>query len=548
MESQLPRVVRAESGRWQLVVDGAATVLFGGQVHNSTSSSAEHFEAAAEKLRQLNLTVALAPVSWELLEPEEGRFDFTQVDDLLDVARRHGLRLVLLWFGAFKNAASTYAPRWVRADRTRFPRAEVGDEQLRHNPFETEARATLSVFSPDLRDADEMAFVALLGHLAEVDAEHTVVMVQVENEIGLLGASRDHNEAAEAAWTADVPAPLLDYLVAERDRLTPALATAWASQGHRTSGGWADVFGTGWPAAEIFMAWHFASYADALAAAGKRVHALPMFVNAWLGPQPGQEQAGEYPSGGPASRVLDVWKAAAPSIDLLSPDVYVERAAEVLATYDRPDNPLFVPESLFSTSSLLLALGRHGALGFSVFGAEDGRPGNQFSSACALLAPMAGPLASAQSQGRVAAVVVDDPDAGAEVRLGGYTIAVRDAGHQLRRALLDMGVPAPTETTEQPWETEGAAVMAVRSDGRPMGLLVQESDDTFLVIGTGLSLEFTHPSGPVEIDRLEEGRYSDGRWVRGRVLNGDERLQLVPLDRFGATRVTLLRLTEESAR
>lgn len=237
MNPSLPHLIDTGSGA-RLVVDDRPTILFGGQVHNSTSSSAAHFETAAQKLRQLNLGVALAPVTWELVEPEEGGFDFSGVDDLLRVARAHELRLVLLWFGAFKNAASTYAPRWVRADRTRFPRACVGHERLRANPFETEARATLSVFSPELRQADREAFVALLAHLAEADPEHTVLMVQVENEIGLLGAARDHSPLAEAAWASEVPSALIDYLSTHRDSLTPALASVWAERGQRAGGTW----------------------------------------------------------------------------------------------------------------------------------------------------------------------------------------------------------------------------------------------------------------------------------------------------------------------
>lgn len=547
MRSSLPHLIEAGADR-RLVIDDRPTILLGGQVHNSTSSSARHFEAAAKKLRSLNLSTALTPVTWELLEPEEGRFDFTGVDDLLRIAGEHDLRLVLLWFGAFKNAASTYAPRWVRADRTRFPRASTGDEKLRLNPFETEARPTLSVFSPALREADRTAFAALLAHLAEVDLEHTVVMVQVENEIGLLGAARDHCGLAEAAWADAVPSKLIDYLTANRERLAPALAVVWAGNGNRTSANWEQVFGDDWRAAEVFMAWHFAVYVDELAVAGKQAHPLPMYVNAWLGPQPGQEQAGEYPSGGPTENVLDVWKAAAPAIDFLSPDIYTDRAAEVLATYARPDNPLFVPESLFSAASLVLALGRHHGLGYSVFGAEDGRVGNQFSAVCELLAPMAAEIAAAQSEGRIAAVVVDEPESEVKLTLGGYTLTIRDARHQLRRALLDMGVPAPPEITELPWETEGHAVMAKRADARPFGLVLHQDDDSFLVVGTGLNFTFEDSDGSVEIDRIEEGRYVDGQWVRGRVLNGDERLQPVPLDQVGASRLTVLRFDERTDR
>lgn len=377
-----------------------------------------------------------------------------------------------------------------------------------------------------------------------MDADNTVVMVQVENEIGLLGASRDHSAGAEGAWASPVPSELAAYLSEHRADLGPELAGLWERQGRRTSGTWAEVFGDDWRAAGVFMAWHFASYVEGVAAAGKAVHPLPMYVNAWLGPQAGQDQAGEYPSGGPTAHVLDVWKAGAPSIDLLAPDIYVAEAAPVLATYERPDNPLFVPETRFNTGNLLQALGRHGAIGFSVFGAEDGRDANQFSTACALLAPMAHAIADAQGEGRIAAVVLDPGQTVERLQLGDFTIEARDARFFLRRALLDAGVPAPPEAVESEPETEGWAVMPANADPRPQGLLILEDPDQVLVVGTGLSLSFTLASGNVEIDRLEEGTYVDGRWTRGRVLNGDERLQIVPLDQFGASRITLMRHTD----
>ncbi len=189
--------LRRQGRTTQLVVDGAPFLVLGGELHNSSSSDLPYLQPAWERLVALGLNTVLAAVSWELVEPEEGRFDWTMVDGLIVEARRHGLRLILLWFGSWKNGQSTYVPLWVKRDYRRFPRARRRDGR---------AVEVLSTFSDANRQADARAFGALLRHLREVDgADHTVIMVQVENEVGLLGDSRDRSGDAEAAFAAPVP-------------------------------------------------------------------------------------------------------------------------------------------------------------------------------------------------------------------------------------------------------------------------------------------------------------------------------------------------------
>ena len=143
----------------------------------------------------------IGAASWAQVEPVEGSFDFSTVDAQVEAARARGLRLVLIWFGAFKNAASTYAPGWVRRDVGRFPRAvATGTDTALFTYPGAMPKPVLSVFSADLLDADRRAFVRFMEHLARPIPEHIVVMVQVENEVGLLRDSRDRSPAAEAAW------------------------------------------------------------------------------------------------------------------------------------------------------------------------------------------------------------------------------------------------------------------------------------------------------------------------------------------------------------
>src|SRR4051794_34723034 len=252
-----------------------------------------------DRLAGMGIRTVIGAASWAQLEPVEGSFDFSTVDAQIEQARDRGIRLVLIWFGAFKNAGSTYAPRWVRADPQRFPRAVVHGESTHFTYPGAMPKPVLTVFSPGLLDADRRAFVRFMEHLAAVDPEHVVVLVQVENEVGLLRDSRDRSPQAEAAWQSPVPQPLIDHLVEHETALRPELATLWARQGNRKSGTWSEVFGDDWQADEVFMAWAFASYCGDLATAGKHVKPLPMYANAWLGPQPGQSRAGEWPSGGP---------------------------------------------------------------------------------------------------------------------------------------------------------------------------------------------------------------------------------------------------------
>ncbi|PJF38504.1 MAG: glycoside hydrolase family 42, partial [Phototrophicales bacterium] len=110
------------------------------------------------------------------------------VDEMIYEARRHGLRLILLWFGTWKNGMSSYAPAWVKRDFRRFPRVKIHDGQLVE---------ILSTFSTETRDADARAFAELMRHLKTIDGDdHTVIMVQVQNEVGVLGDSRDRSPIA----------------------------------------------------------------------------------------------------------------------------------------------------------------------------------------------------------------------------------------------------------------------------------------------------------------------------------------------------------------
>ncbi|MFS0732351.1 DUF5597 domain-containing protein [Microbacterium sp. 1P10UB] len=536
-----PWTISAEAP-FALSRDGVPALLLGGQVHNSSSSSPRAVADSFAHLRRIGANTVLAPVSWALCEPVEGSFDFGLVDAMITEARRGGLRLVLLWFGAYKNAASTYAPRWVRADTSRFPRAEV--EQTRAQAFSYDgamAKPVLSVFGAELREADATAFEALIRHIAAADADGTVAMVQVENESGLLGDSRDRSATAEQAWTSAVPPELVAH-VRDASAPTTLARTLWETAGQRSAGSWREVFGDSSAGHEVFMAWGFGSYVEHLASRGRAIADIPMYANAWLGPQPGQDEPGQWPSGGPSSRVLDIWHAAAPSLALLGPDIYVQDADAAMAAYATGAQPLFVPECRPRAGELVRAVGRYRAVGWSAFGANDLNPDGQVAATLGLLAALEDEIAAAQQRGSIAAVVLEPETDQATVHIDGVDVTVRAGLALLHRMLLDAGVFVPDLEVSVPDESLPGAEVPHAGDSRPFGLIIGTGDDSFIVVGRELALDFFVTDRRVEIDEVEELLLEDGRLVSGRILNGDERLHLVPTHHVGATRIRLVRV------
>lgn len=515
--------LRAQGDAVQLVVDGEPFLILGGELGNSSASSLTYMDPIWPKLADLNLNTVLAPVYWELVEPEEGQFDFTLVDGLIEQARAHDMRLVLLWFGSWKNSMASYVPDWVKRDHERFPRAERSDGS---------AMEMLSAFSEANVAADARAFEALMRHLRAVDGdEHTVIMVQVENEVGMIPEARDHSTAADAAYASEVPERLMEYLQAHRETLAPPLRERWAANGYRTAGTWEEVFGEGVYTEELFTAWHYARYVDRVAAAGQAVYSLPMYVNAAL-IRP-DERPGEYPSGGPLPHLVDLWRAGAPSIDFLAPDIYFPNFVEWVQRYDRVGKAVFIPEAgragwPTSASNAFYAFGEHDAMGYSPFSIEDAPEGGPLAQAYAVLHQLNPLILKHQGRGTMAGVrppVAFDGTVDAapqEIVLGDYVFEV---------SFVD------------PWTPREDQQLATHG-----GLIIALSDDEFIVAGTGLTITFA-PYGPgapqAGILRIEEGQFVDGEWRRGRVLNGDQSHQgrhlRLPPGEFGIQRVELYR-------
>jgi hypothetical protein len=513
----LPRLERTPAG-FRLLVDGEPFLVLGAQAHNSSSSDLAALRRFFDGVEALGANTAETPVYWELVEPAPGRFDFRLVDSLVEEARRRQVRLVLLWFASWKNGEMHYAPAWVKSDRRTYRRVigPGGDE-----------RDILSPTCDAARDADARAFAALMGHVRSIDeTERTVILVQVENETGLMGADRDYSAEATRLFGSEVPPELVRHLQAHQGALAPSLDAAWTRAGRRAAGTWSAVFGE--MAAEAFSAWHIARYVDHVASAGKDVYPLPMSANTWL-VNPGDERPGRWPSGGPTRHVLDVWKAAAPHLDVLAPDFYQPKVLEIAALFARPDNPLLVPEIALLPHyaafpfPILAALDGIGVAPFGVEGPEGDAslaPGLlEYARSYRVLRPLLPLIARHQGTGHLQAIV-QDTDPRQVVRIG-------------ERIALVVSFP-------RPYALDGPI-------GR--GLVLTLAPDDLVVAGVSLDVVVRDLAAPLADPHqwatrqptasIEEGTFEGGDWVPGRRLNGDERwVRLGP--EGGILRVRLL--------
>jgi beta-galactosidase GanA len=221
-------------GMTKLIVDGHPFICIAGELSNTASSDREATKATIERLAQANFNTILTVVSWDLVEPEEGKFDFSMIDYQIEAARANNVRLVLLWMASWKNGLSHFPPLWVKANQDRFPRVVNGQGKTLE---------ILSTVSDNNRNADATAFAAVMRHIREVDKTHTVIAFQVENEVGTMGTTRDFAPAANTAFAGPVPQELTAYLQKNKDHLLPEMKNIWDAAGDKTSGTWEQVFG-----------------------------------------------------------------------------------------------------------------------------------------------------------------------------------------------------------------------------------------------------------------------------------------------------------------
>jgi hypothetical protein len=490
-DEELPHFVQKD-GRHAFIVDGAPFLMLGGQCGNSSAWPAE-LPAVWSAIERIHANTLEAPVYWEQFEPDQGRYDTTLVDLMVRQAREHHVRLVLLWFGTWKNGSAHYLPLWMKAKPESFPKI-IGKDGLAVDSPSPHFSATL--------DADTRAFRALMRHLKASDPLHTVIMVQVENESGAWDTVRDYSPTAQALFVQPVPFPLLTAL----------------GLGSKAGASWKSAFGA--DADEFFHAWSVARFVGQVAGAGKAEYDLPMYTNAALRDPIAPGPAGTYESGGPTDNVLAIWKAAAPALDVLSPDIYQSdnaRYRRVLELYSRPDNPLFVPEtggSAWYAHMLFAAIGK-GAVGWAPFGIDRAidparKPDEDALSALAgnyaFVAPIMREVARLNFEGSLQAVAEDRDVHTQSMKFGGWTAEV---GYGATRF-------------------PGSGSSGPKGNPEPVGgaLVARLGDNEFLVSGRMCRVDF-RPSDPAssskrEFLRVEEGTFENGEFRPIRIWNGDQ--------------------------
>ncbi|MDE6561603.1 MAG: DUF5597 domain-containing protein [Muribaculaceae bacterium] len=460
-------------------------LILGGELGNSSASSIEDIHTIFPKLQEMGLNTVLMPVYWELVEPLEGQFDFSLLDEAIATAEANNLKLVLLWFGAWKNSMSCYAPSWVKTDVKRFPRAVTENGK----PLEI-----LSAFSENVLNADLKAFNALLGYIKENDKNKTISMIQIENEIGMLESARDHSNLANKVYSKGVPESL-----ARKIRVRPG--TEWKDLAEEQD--YAD---------EMFMAWYYSQYVEQLAKSAREyLPSTPLYVNAALdsrGRRPGQ-----YPSAGPIARLGNIWKAGAPSVDFISPDLYDPPFAPWFQQYDFAENPLFIPEIRRSANSgthAFYAIGEHNAIGFSPFSIENASK-EEVSR-----------LKQAYSLLKKLEPYCNDKYASYGMLFDG------DNAKESKVVEADGLKTTSSHFFTLPWDSR-ATDGSIWPDGG--GMVIRLGKDEYLIAGTGIVVKWESPEDNTKEKKLGEDGFmlsdddsSENKW------NGKERIGILSCD------------------
>ena len=529
--------IEKKNGHPVLMVKDQPMILIAGEVHNSDSSSPAYMEGIWNIAKELGMNTLLLPAPWDLIEPEEGCFDFSVPRALIDQAREKEMHIVFLWFGSWKNAECMYAPAWVKQDLKRFPRAQIekGKNKAGRQVSPTipvkMPYTTLSYLGQETAQADARAFAAFLGFLKDYDeAEQTVVAVQVENETGLLGAAREVSDEADALFASPVPADFAAYMRNHTDTMTEEIRAAVLAG--KPEGSWQEVFGEA--AEELFSAYHVARFVNTVAAAGKAVYPLPMAANCWLdkGGKPGS-----YPTGGPVSKVHEVWDFCAPNIEVYCPDIYVPQFKAVCDEFTRRGGALFIPESAthsYCAPRLVYTLGHYHAMCYSPFGFDDiGKP---FSAVQGFLFGM-----------DVSDPALKTPQSFAEYAAFGQILremmpmlaeAYGTDRLQAVSAETDPAIPGPGGNpfaAIPPTMSFGGFRLSVRfqspmnprNDGACLCLKISDSECWVVGSACGLTITSADPAKPnLDLLQVEEGRFEAGAWIPGRRLNGDETASL----------------------
>lgn len=488
--------LQKKGNKTQLIVNQKPFLIRGGELGNSSATSMESMETIWRKLTDMNLNTVLTPVYWELIEPEEGKFDFSLIDDLILRARKENLKLVFLWFGSWKNSMSSHAPVWVKLNQKKYPR--VKDDQNKSHEI-------LTPFSENNLQADLNAFKKLMNHVKDFDQkEQTVIMIQVENEIGMLPNARDYHPLANEAFNKDVPKELLQYLQKNKEKLVPEFYEIWKKNGFKTKGNWEEVFGKGLHTDEIFMAWYFSKFTNQIAKAGKDIYPIPMFVNAALNAP--EKKPGQYPSAGPLPHLMDVWKAGGNAVDFLAPDFYNPSFKQWNDLFTRQGDPLFIPEHRFDETAPfkgLYAVGHYEAIGFSPFSIESVADAKKepLGKIYDLVQQLTPTIEASKGQGKMDGVLLDKENNAQIIKMGDYEFTFK---HDYT---LNWSDGAKAEV----WPMSSA-------------IIIESAKDEFYIAGSGIVVTFKSLKENLNagILKTDQGKFENEKWKTIRHFNGDQ--------------------------
>lgn len=495
--------IKKDNGIETLYVNGEPFFALAGEIHNSSASDLDFMEKNVwPNLRGLNMNTVIVPVYWDQIEKTEGEYDFSLVQGLIEQARDNNMKLVLLWFGLWKNGESMYVPGWMKKDtETYFRVKKVNGESIN----------TISPLCEKAVEKDAAAFKRLMRFLKAFDSEkNTVIIIQVENEIGLLGTACDYSDAGKDEFAKAVPSELLEKL----------------NKKSVEDNSWQAIFNN--DAEEAFMAYHFAKAVETITASGRNEYPLPCYANAWLKQYPWY--AGSYPSGGPVVQMHDIWKVTAPSLFTLAPDIYVSYVPDIMDEYHYEGNPLFIPEvrkDAVTATYCLYAFGKHNAICYSPFGIEE----LAMDSDSIDRPPMA-----------VMMALNIDPTAFDIAGSKDYLAKAYQLINEIKQLLLKYRGTEHLQSFVKHSENDFGTLLrfenynlqvayAPREKFKPVGggMVFELEPDKFLLVGTNCSFTFmplASENCKVGVLEYEEGNFREGKWIKNRVLNGDESMAI----------------------
>ncbi|MDZ7879940.1 MAG: DUF5597 domain-containing protein [Saprospiraceae bacterium] len=554
--AQLPYLQKS-ANTTKMMVGGKPFIILGGELHNSTGTDKIALKNALKEAKSYNLNTVLAYAYWELMEPTEGKYDFELIDYLLTEAKQENLKVILVWFGAWKSTSSSYVPAWVKTNPKRFERYSLDNGKTLE---------MLSAFNVENRNADTKAYVALMKHLKDFDKQHTVIMTQVQNEPGCFDNYRDFSPAAQKAWQSPMSADMINYLQKNKGKLFPALEKAWAANGNKTNGTWEEILGKSteqgdykFYTEELFMAYNYSKYINYMTEQGRKVHNLPAFCNGWL-----YNNRGFYPHGTINPHVLDAYRAGGSALDFYSPNVYTIEYDELYKNYTLAGNTLFIPESLLLPAGALYAIGGFNAIGFAPFGI-DGEKTKSKESATNLnllkgsykaIAGMTGTITQNYGSEKMKAVYLNPVKESQDLMMGDYKLTATssrqggfsiDFGKSLEmegKAKMSFGPPS-NQTKEDKAKQMPAGPFGPLPEDISSAIIIQNATDEFYVVGYGVKLHFELKEG-VKFEHLgylsiDEGYFENDKFVATKRLNGDEQKAKLAENQITTLKIKLYR-------